>query len=731
MTNSEAALDNSSIRKSVSFHDADNITKKNYQEEDDPTLNGGEETRSTRSIGSSASGLHHRKNGSMTTSLSMPESYRKQLYYGVAPQPKYLFFPWSRWYRWWFWLTTVWSIFTVFYETYAVGFLPLGLSPAGNPASIIEYCFLTLFTTDIAINFNLAYTDQEDVVVTDRRMIIWNYFRGWFWIDLIGVFPFYSIILAARDEIGIDDFQTRNLQLIRLLRVVRLHRVVHALQLTQYSSKISLLWYTMVRDFGGAIMWTHFAACMMFFIARQRDFQDSWLEAPADTETNFDLYVTSLYWSIVTFVTVGYGDFSPVNATEQIFGMVYMFLNMVITSWIIGTITLLVVKNDEKNGEYRTNLRLLDEYVTINNFDDGIRKRLKTQLKLDFNNREVSDENVLQHFPGTLRRKVIRQLYYPILSETHLMKNVRQVFVDSFLTSCSVELFGPGEDLIQRGTIPSDLYLLVDGSVKITSSTSVQTESVDKHGNSVVGGSVADSEYHVHGGPAIWRETNAGDFLNDIAFFTETPSSETIRTTSVCKTLTMPKSVYKAIVSDHMGSVQVVLQNLLAKAQKIAASQGRTTRVALSRRMEYLKAGSTFNVTGSRKDGEESEAEINDTIEGAQAEAALTNVEDLITMHIHKLKDDHTTRFLFAASREDLPTLRLMLNHGIDPDSADYDRRTALMVASMNGNADTVALLLEHHANPNMTDVHGTTALFEAVKGNHEDCMKILFKIWR
>ncbi|KAG7368625.1 ion transport protein [Nitzschia inconspicua] len=407
----------------------------------------------------------------------MPESYRKQLYYGVAPQPKYLFFPW---YRWWFWLATVWSIFTVFYETFAVGFLPGGLSPAGNPASIIEFCFLTLFTTDIATNFNLAYTDQEDVVVTDRRMIIWNYFRGWFWIDLIAVFPFYIIILAARDEIGIDDFQTRNLQLIRLLRVVRLHRVVQALQVTQYSSKISLLWYTMVRDFGGAIMWTHFAACMMFFIARQRDFQDSWLEAPADTETNFDLYVTSQYWSIVTFVTVSYGDFSPVNATEQIFGMVYMFLNMVITSWIIGSITLLVVKNDEKNGEYRSNLRLLDEYVTINNFDDGIRKRLKTQLKLDFNNREISEENVLQHFPGTLRRKVIRQLYYPILSETHLMKNVRQVLVDSFLTSCSVELFGPGEDLIQRGTIPSDLYLLVDGSVKITSSTSVQTESVDK-----------------------------------------------------------------------------------------------------------------------------------------------------------------------------------------------------------------------------------------------------------
>jgi CRP-like cAMP-binding protein len=405
-----------------------------------------------------------------------------------------------------------------------------------------------------------------------------------------------------------------------------------------------------------------------------------------------------------------------------------MFLNMVITSWIIGSITLLVVRNDEKNGEYRNNLRLLEEYASMNNFNDGIRKRLKTQLKLDFNSREISDENVLQHFPGTLRRKVMRQLYYPVLSETNLMKNVRQVFVDAFLTSCSVELFGPGEELIQRGNIPNDLYLLLEGTIKVTSSSAILNETIDRHGNSIVGGSVIESDFHAPGGPVVWKELNAGDFVNDTSFFTESPSVETVRTTSICKMLTMPKAVYKTIVSEHMGSVHVVLQNLLAKAQKIAGIQGKVTKISLSKRIERIKAGSTFNAMTAPKEVDESEMSFTDTVASAQAEAALTNVEDLIVMHINKLKDDHTTRFLFAASREDLPTLRLMLNHGIDPDSADYDRRNALMVASMNGNAEAVALLLEQHANPNMTDVHGTTALYEACKGNHEECMKILLK---
>jgi potassium channel len=112
----------------------------------------------------------------------------------------------------------------------------------------------------------------------------------------------------------------------------------------------------------------------------------------------------------------------------------------------------------------------------------------------------------------------------------------------------------------------------------------------------------------------------------------------------------------------------------------------------------------------------------------AQAKAAVISVEELVTSHINKLKDDNTTRFLFAASRGDTPTMRLMLDKGMDPNSVDYDRRSALMVAAMNGNSEVVTLLLNQNCNPNLADVHGTTALYEAVKGSHDECLEILMK---
>ena len=75
---------------------------------------------------------------------------------------------------------------------------------------------------------------------------------------------------------------------------------------------------------------------------------------------------------------------------------------------------------------------------------------------------------------------------------------------------------------------------------------------------------------------------------------------------------------------------------------------------------------------------------------------SLTAVEELIKMHMERQLDDQTTRLLFAASRGDTRTISVMCDQNFDPNNADYDNRTALMVACMKGNTDAAKLLLEY-----------------------------------
>jgi len=193
-----------------------------------------------------------------------------------------------------------------------------------------------------------------------------------------------------------------------------------------------------------------------------------------------------------------------------------------------------------------------------------------------------------------------------------------------------------------------------------------------------------------------------------LVFFTETPQSDTVRTSTLCKTLTLPRFAYKSIVEDHPGCLTKVLNNLLSMVEE---------------KVEDAGGGGDPTVDDSDFDHTDG---CQRRVEEIQAEVALRKARDVIAMHINKQKDDQVTKFLFAASRDDTATIRLMLDQSFDPNNADYDKRTALMVAAMKGNCEVITLLLEYNANPNLLDIHGTSALFEATRHGHEESMQVL-----
>jgi potassium channel len=64
------------------------------------------------------------------------------------------------------------------------------------------------------------------------------------------------------------------------------------------------------------------------------------------------LYVTSVYWSIITVSTVGYGDLHPVNTREMLFDIFYVLFNQGLTAYIIGNMTNLAVHATSRTRQY-------------------------------------------------------------------------------------------------------------------------------------------------------------------------------------------------------------------------------------------------------------------------------------------------------------------------------------------------------------------------------------------
>ena len=91
----------------------------------------------------------------------------------------------------------------------------------------------------------------------------------------------------------------------------------------------------------------HCAGCFNYVIAdKYPDSKQTWIGAVNPNfkeESLWNLYITSIYWSITTLTTTGYGDLHAENPREMLFDIFYMLFNLGFTSYLIGNMTNLVV----------------------------------------------------------------------------------------------------------------------------------------------------------------------------------------------------------------------------------------------------------------------------------------------------------------------------------------------------------------------------------------------------
>lgn len=65
-------------------------------------------------------------------------------------------------------------------------------------------------------------------------------------------------------------------------------------------------------------------------------------------KSKVDLYIVSIYWTLSTLATVGFGDISANNDLERVVSLIWMLIGVVSYSYTVGSLSTMMLEFNYK-----------------------------------------------------------------------------------------------------------------------------------------------------------------------------------------------------------------------------------------------------------------------------------------------------------------------------------------------------------------------------------------------
>ena len=223
----------------------------------------------------------------------------------------------------------------------------------GKLLLITEWLFTILFTIEYLTRIYCT---------SDKKKYAFS-FMGI--IDLLSIIPTYLIIFYAPIGYLID---IRVLRLLRIFRIFKLSpylRSGHTMQIALRSSRPKIIVFILSVSLVVIILGT-----LMYIIEGQQN--------------GFDNIPKSIYWSVVTLTTVGYGDVVPITALGKTVAVFIMLLGYAIIAVPTGIVSSELTKHNKEKKQDRKQSEIIEKEKEILSKEEEILKKLDAlEKKID------------------------------------------------------------------------------------------------------------------------------------------------------------------------------------------------------------------------------------------------------------------------------------------------------------------------------------------------------------
>nr|ACX37089.1 potassium channel [Zygophyllum xanthoxylum] len=576
-----------------------------------------------------------------------------------VPLNKFIVSPYDRRYRSWGVFLVVLVIYTAWVSPFEFGFLTKPEAPLSYTDNIVN----AFFAIDIVLTFFVAYLDKKTYTLVDEpKKIARRYASSWLALDVISTVP-------SELALKILPPSVQSYGLFSMLRLWRLRRVGALFARLEKDRNCSYFWVRCAKLVSVTLFVVHSSACFFYLIAaRYHDPKNTWIGSIMENfheQSVWTSYTTSMYWSITTLATVGYGDIHPVNIWEMIYAIFYILFNIGLTAYLFGNMTNLVVHGTRQTRKFRDTIQAATSFVHRNQLPPSLQDQMLAHLCLKFRTdlEGLHQQETIDSLPKAIRSSISHFLFYSLVDQVYLFRGVSNDLLFQLVSEMKAEYFPPKEDVILQNEAPTDFYILVTGAMDLL---------VLKDGSE-----------------QVFREAKAGEICGEIGVLCYRPQPFTVRTKRLCQLLRINRTRFMNIIQTNVGDGTIIMNNLLQylKEQKDPVLENilLETETMLARGIMDLPLSLCF--AANRGD---------DSL-----------LHQLLKRGLDANESDNNgrTALHIAASKGSENCVLLLLDYGADPNSRDSEGNVPLWEAMSAGHEQVVKLLIENGARLSVGDV--------------------------
>jgi len=257
-----------------------------------------------------------------------------------------------------------------------------------------------------------------------------NYLKGWFFIDFISVIPFDLIMMYGQvNRIARISRITKLYKIIRMSKMIRLAKFgkirtklfKNFSEVMQITAGLDNLLFCFVLFF----LLIHIIACFWIFIGRfDENSKDNWIYSKNMQDfSDYDLYVTSFYFSVTTIVTVGYGDITAISSGEKLVAVFLMVIGVIAFSYATGALGNIINNIDSSEAKLREKMTTLNDLNNEYKLDTDLYNKLVKALRFDHSKSSKDAIEFMSELPHKLKIQLATCMHLKMYSSVHFLSS--------------------------------------------------------------------------------------------------------------------------------------------------------------------------------------------------------------------------------------------------------------------------------------------------------------------